>query len=158
MRKVGAVLTMSTEEVLVVASHVGTKSGKIKILFENGMDVKEIAAALDIRYNHVYNVLQNHIIVNEIEVVHEGRGTSAKRGEIEAMLRDGYKIIEVAKATKSVYNYVWKISQELNKKDKLEDYDFSQLAVHEVDLNELVEEEVKLEKVAKSRKKKGVQA
>ena len=100
----------------VVADTAMNKSTKIKVLFEGGMDVKEIAAALGIRYNFAYNVLQNHIIMNDIEVDKASRGPS-KKDEIVKLLMEGKSIIEVCKETKTLYNYVWKIKNETMPKE-----------------------------------------
>lgn len=88
-----------------------SKSAKIRALFDGGLELKEIATLIDVRYNFVYNVLQNHIIQNDIPVERVER--DHKRDEIIALLQSGKTLVEVCKATKSVYNYVWKISKEL---------------------------------------------
>ena len=120
MRIANIVAELNEEQVKgLVASEV-SKSQKIKAMFESGMDVKEISGILGIRYNHAYNVIQNHIIVNEIEVVKQARAAGAKRVEIESLLLEGKSNIEVAKALKTTYNSVWKIKNELISAGKLE--------------------------------------
>ena len=95
-----------------------TKSAKIKVLFEAGYDVKFISETLGIRYNFAYNVIQNHVIVNGIEVDKADKGPS-KKGEIEGLLKKGESLIEVCRAVKCNYNYVWKINQELISKGEI---------------------------------------
>lgn len=88
-----------------------SKSAKIRALFDGGLEVKEIATLLNIRYNFAYNVLQNHIIQNDIKVEKSER--NSKKDEIIKLLNEGKSLVEVCKATKSNYNYVWKLNSEL---------------------------------------------
>lgn len=88
-----------------------SKSEKVRKLFDGGLEVKDIATILNIRYNFAYNVLQNHVIMHEIAVTKVERET--KRDDIVKLLKEGKSLVEVCKATKSNYNYVWKISKEL---------------------------------------------
>lgn len=88
-----------------------SKSAKVRALFDGGLEVKEIATLLNIRYNFAYNVLQNHIIQNDIKVEKSER--NSKKDEIIKLLSEGKSLVEVCKATKSNYNYVWKLSSEL---------------------------------------------
>jgi hypothetical protein len=98
-----------------------SKSARIKEMFEGGMDVKEISTVLGIRYNHAYNVIQNHVIVNGIEVEKKTRATSVKRVEIEALLLDGKTNMEVARTMRITYNAVWKVRNDLIKAGALEE-------------------------------------
>ena len=95
----------------IVKNEKMSKSEKIRKLFDGGLEVKEIATLLNIRYNFAYNVLQNYVIVNDIQVTKTERET--KRDDIVKLLQEGKSLVEVCKATKSNYNYVWKISKEL---------------------------------------------
>lgn len=95
----------------IIADPQMSKSQKVRILFEGGYDVKEIAGFLGIRYNFAYNVLQNYIIMNDVAVNQEERST--KREEITGLLSQGLTLAEVSKLTKTNYNYIWKINQEL---------------------------------------------
>ena len=140
MRKVTEQTMEGNERNLIVADESMNKSDKIKALFDGGVEVKEIAELLGVRYNHAYNVIQNYVIVEGFEVEKSSRGTSEKRQLIEQMLKEGHRIIGVAKATKTVYNYVWKVSQELKMRDTEEE------VVEE-------EQEVKEQKSSKKRKK-----
>lgn len=87
------------------------KSAKVRALFDGGLEVKEIATLLNIRYNFAYNVLQNYIIQNDIKVEKSER--NSKKDEIIKLLSEGKSLVEVCKATKSNYNYVWKLNSEL---------------------------------------------
>lgn len=117
-KSVGTVMGQEEKE-MIVRSEGMNKSDKIKALFEGGLEVKEISELLQIRYNHAYNVIQNYVIVNDIEVIKSERTVNAKRLEVIQILENGGKLIDAARATKSSYNYVWKISQEMKAKTEV---------------------------------------
>jgi len=96
---------------VIIKDEKMSKSEKVRQLFNGGLEVKEIATLLNIRYNFAYNVLQNYVIVNDIQVTKVERET--KRDDIVKLLQEGKSLVEVCKATKSNYNYVWKINKEL---------------------------------------------
>jgi DNA-binding CsgD family transcriptional regulator len=95
----------------IMADEKISKSEKIRKLFLGGMDVKEIAEVLNIRYNFAYNVLSNLINMNDIPV--EKTEKVSKREDIIALLKEGKTLAEVSRATKTNYNYIWKISKEM---------------------------------------------
>jgi hypothetical protein len=123
MKKLVEKVMETKEQGMVVEAKDMNKSEKIKALFEGGLEVKQISLLLGIRYNHAYNVIQNHVIVNGIEVIKSERAGSPKKAEVVAILENGGKLIDAAKMTKSSYNYVWKVSQELKNKDLDKDFD-----------------------------------
>lgn len=94
----------------LVAAEGISKSSKIKTLFDHGFEVKEIASTLNIRYNFAYNVLQNYINTQSIEV--EASHKETKKDVVWALFDQGKKIGEVAKELKMNYNYVWKLRKE----------------------------------------------
>lgn len=94
----------------VVADEAMSKSAKVKALFDGGLDVKEIAAAIGIRYNFAYNVISNYIIVNEIEVEQERK--ASKKDAVWALLDAGKTAKEIAVELKTNYNYVYKLRKE----------------------------------------------
>lgn len=87
-----------------------SKSNKMKQLFDAGLEVKEIASLMQVRYNFVYNVVSNHININEIETVKSEKNT--KKDEVLKMYEEGMKVVEIAKALKTNYNYIHKIVKE----------------------------------------------
>jgi len=92
-----------------------SKSKKMIALFEYGLEVKEIASLLDVRYNFVYNVVSNYTKVNNVEVV-----TSKREGvkeKIEALFREGKSNTEIQIELRTSYNYVYKITKELKEKE-----------------------------------------
>lgn len=102
---------MSNEEVVaLVENEKVSKSGKIRMFFDAGFTINQIKELVGVRYNFVYNVVQNHVIMNGIEV--EKTVRQSKRGEIIKLLESGMSLIEVSRETKGNYNYVWKIAKE----------------------------------------------
>lgn len=89
-----------------------SKGAGIRALFAGGLSVKEISKATGIRYNHVYNVIRNEVLVNGLEVEQEGRGgENSKKAQILAMLKEGKTVTEVSRELKVLYNYVWQIAK-----------------------------------------------
>lgn len=91
----------------IVANEEASKSQKMKDLFDLGMTIKEIAGALEVRYNFVYNVLSNHIVVNGIEV--EKKAASGKKDEIIKLHLAGKTNKEIQAELKANYNYVFNV-------------------------------------------------
>ena len=102
--------TMTEEQIKEVVSSEISKSAKIKTLFEHGLEVKEISKLLDIRYNFAYNVIQNHVIVNDIAIDTEKKAT--RKDEVFALFDEGKSLTEVSRELKMNYNYVWKLRKE----------------------------------------------
>lgn len=98
-------------EVKAILCREISKSAKVRELFDGGLEIKEIAIALDIRYNFAFNVLQNYININDIAVEKSVR--SSKRDEIIVLLQSGMSLADISKQTKTNYNYIWKINKEL---------------------------------------------
>jgi len=88
-----------------------SKSEKIRKLFDSGLETKEIAGLVGVRYNFVYNVLQNHVIMNDIQV--ETVKRDSKKDDIVKLLSENKSLADISRATKTNYNYIWKISKEL---------------------------------------------
>lgn len=99
---------VESKKVQTVVTGEGSKSGKIKELFDMGLEVKEIASLLQIRYNFAYNVISNYVNINDIQVVNEVR-SGGKKDEILKMYQDGVKKTEIAKALKTNINYIYKV-------------------------------------------------
>ena len=103
--KIANVERANEEAIMKVVASEGTKSGKMVKLFEMGLEIKAIAELMGTRYNFVYNVVQNHTIKNDIEV--DKTQKESKKDEIVALANAGKTKIEIAKALKCDYNYVW---------------------------------------------------
>lgn len=101
-------------EAAVAGMKAGTtsKGATIRTLFAGGMEVKDIATVTGIRYNHVYNVVKNEVLVNDLEVEKSGRNTeNSKKAQIVKMLQEGKTITQVAQELKCLYNYVWQVAK-----------------------------------------------
>lgn len=102
--------TLSEEQVKEVVNAELSKSAKVKVLFEHGFEVKEIANLLNIRYNFAYNVIQNYVVVNSIPV--ETAKKETKKDAVYGLFDEGKTLGEVSKELKMNYNYVWKLHKE----------------------------------------------
>lgn len=95
-----------------IAAGTMTKGAGIRECFAGGLEVKDIAAKLGIRYNHVYNVVKNEVLVHDLEVEKSPRGgENSKKAQIVQMLQDGKTITEISKELKCMYNYVWSVAK-----------------------------------------------
>lgn len=108
--------TISAEQINKVVADIQekkcSKGAGIRELFAGGLEVKEISALTGIRYNHVYNVVKNEIIMNDLEVETSGRSNeNSKKAQIVKMLEEGKTINEISKELKCLYNYVWQVAK-----------------------------------------------
>lgn len=94
----------------------GSKSGKMKQLFDMGMEVKEIAKTLDVRYNFVYNVVSNYAMMNGMETETQKRG--GKKERIIELYKLGKTRKEIAIELKTNYNYVYNVLKNYGKKEE----------------------------------------
>jgi hypothetical protein len=95
-----------------IAAGTMTKGAGIRECFAGGLEVKDIAAKLGIRYNHVYNVVKNEVLIHDLEVEKSARGgENSKKAQIVQMLQDGKTITEVSRELKCMYNYVWSVAK-----------------------------------------------
>lgn len=110
MKRINEVVKMTEEQVNEILGQELSKSAKIKALFDGGYEVKEIASIVGVRYNFVYNVVSNYVVINGIETENVKR--DSKKDAVWAMFDRGMKLMEVAKELKTNYNYVWKLHKE----------------------------------------------
>ena len=108
--------TIGTEQINKVVADIQekkcSKGAGIRELFAGGLEVKEISALTGIRYNHVYNVVKNEIIMNDLEVETSGRSNeNSKKAQIVRMLEEGKTINEISRELKCLYNYVWQVAK-----------------------------------------------
>jgi len=93
-----------------------SKSAAMKKLFDLGLEVKEIASLLNVRYNFVYNVVSNYVNVNSIETVTNKK--EGKKEKIIALFLEGKSNKEISIELKTNYNYVFNTIKEYkNKKE-----------------------------------------
>ena len=89
-----------------------SKGACIRTLFAGGLEVKEISAITGIRYNHVYNVVKNEVLVHGLEVETSSRSNeNSKKNQILVMLEQGKTVTEISKELKCMYNYVWQVAK-----------------------------------------------
>lgn len=87
-----------------------SKSGKMKELFSLGLEVKEIATRMNVRYNFVYNVISNQVIVEGLQVTTEKK--ESKKDKVIELHLQGKSNKEIAIELKTNYNYIYKIVKE----------------------------------------------
>ena len=103
---------MTNKEITKVLESKESKSKKMIALYNGGMEIKEIATLMEVRYNFVYNVISNMCRMNDVELrTNKGNGNSKKVIIIE-MMKEGKSNTEIAKELKTNYNYVYKITKE----------------------------------------------
>ena len=150
---VNEVITKEQVEAAVAAMQEGktSKGACIRTLFAGGLEVKEISAITGIRYNHVYTVVKNEVLVHGLEVETSSRSNeNSKKNQILVMLEQGKTVTEISKELKCMYNYVWQVAKAGGYTGK------KQEVIKIVVPDDLVaqEEEVKAEAPKKGRKAK----
>ncbi|MNV11601.1 hypothetical protein D3C71_1021710 [compost metagenome] len=88
----------------ITSNETTSKSAKMKELFDIGLDIKEIAVIMNVRYNFVYNVVSNYVNMNKIETV--AKEKNVKKDEIIAMHLKGKTNKEISIELTTNYNYV----------------------------------------------------
>lgn len=88
-----------------------SKSQKMVALYDLGMDLKDIATTIGVRYNFVYNVVSNYCRVNDIDL-RTNKGGATKKDAIIALVEAGKSNTEISKELKTNYNYVSKVVKE----------------------------------------------
>lgn len=89
-----------------------SKSKRFIELYNNGLEIKEIASLFNVRYNFVYNVISNFTRINDVELRTNQSNGSSKKQLIIDLFNAGKSNTEIAKELKTNYNYVYKITKE----------------------------------------------
>ena len=89
-----------------------SKSKRFIKLYDDGMEIKEIASLCNVRYNFVYNVISNHCRMNDLELRTNTSTGSSKKQLILELFNTGKSNTEISKELKTNYNYVYKITKE----------------------------------------------
>ena len=111
MKKANVEVKVSESKISkIVGDESKSKSQKMKDLFELGLEIREIATMLNVRYNFVYNVVSNYARINNIKITSVER--SSRKNEILDMFKQGKTNIEISKELKVNYNYVFKVIKE----------------------------------------------
>ena len=111
---VSEVITKAQIEAAVAEMQEGktSKGARIRKLFAGGLEVKESSTITGIRYNHVYNVVKNEVLVHGLEVETSDRSNeNSKKNQILALLEQGKTVTEISKELKCMYNYVWQVAK-----------------------------------------------
>lgn len=104
-RKTKAVLKQLAEGKL-------SKGACARELFAGGYSVKEISELSGAKYNHVYNVCRNEVLVHGLETETTGRSNgNTKKAKILEMLQEGKTITEVSRELQCLYNQVWQVAK-----------------------------------------------
>lgn len=102
---------LAEETAKVISDETISKSQKMKTLFSYGFTIKEIASQLNVRYNFVYNVIQNQVICEGLEV--ESTKVSSKKETVRELFNQGKSTKEIAIDLKTNYNYIYKLVKEI---------------------------------------------
>ena len=104
---------MTNKEITTIINNAASKSKAMIELYNEGLEIKEIATAMDVRYNFVYNVISNFCRMNDVELRTNKTSSSSKKVMIEELFKQGKSNTEIAKELKTNYNYVYKITKAL---------------------------------------------
>lgn len=89
----------------------GSKSKKMMDLYNEGLQVGEIAKLMGVRYNFVYNVVSNNCRKNG-EEVRVARKQGTVKAAIVEKIEEGKTNTEISKELAVNYNYVFKVRKE----------------------------------------------
>lgn len=104
---------MKQTEIKKILAGDTSKSKKMVELYNGGLEIKQIAELMSVRYNFVYNVVSNYCRMNEVELRTNKDNSNSKKVQIEKLFREGKSNTEIAAELKTNYNYVYKITKSL---------------------------------------------
>ena len=104
---------MENKEIQKIINNATSKSKAMVALYNSGLEIKQIANIMQVRYNFVYNVISNYCRMNDIELRTNKNNTNSKKVQIEELFKAGKSNVEIAKELKTNYNYVYKITKNL---------------------------------------------
>lgn len=102
---------MTKQEIKKVLEGEGTKSAKMKELYNGGVEIGEIAKLLGVRYNFVYNVISNDAM-KKGEQVRVTRKNGSVKAEIIKKIDEGKSNKEISQELGVLYNYVFKVRKD----------------------------------------------
>ena len=106
---------MENKEIQKIINNATSKSKAMVALYNSGLEIKQIANIMQVRYNFVYNVISNYCRINDIELRTNTNNTNSKKVMIEKLFKAGKSNTEIAKELRTNYNYVYKITKGLIK-------------------------------------------
>lgn len=98
----------------VVSDETLSKSKKMVELYKLGLEIKEIATIMEVRYNFVYNVVSNYANMNGLKL--ETTKKEGKKEKIIALFLEGKSNKEIAIELQTNYNYVFNTLKEFKNK------------------------------------------
>jgi predicted transcriptional regulator len=104
---------MTKAEIKKVMDQEISKSQKMIQLYNGGLEIKDIANVMGVRYNFVYNVVSNYCRMNDVQmrvVVKEN-----KKATIIQLIEAGKSNVEISAALKCSYNYVFGVRKAYEK-------------------------------------------
>lgn len=104
---------MTNKEITTIINKATSKSKAMIGLYNAGLEIKEIATIMNVKYNFVYNVVSNYCRMNDVELRTNKANTNSKKALIEQLFNEGKSNTEIAKELKTNYNYVYKITKAL---------------------------------------------
>ena len=104
---------MENKEIQKIINNATSKSKAMVALYNSGLEIKQIANIMQVRYNFVYNVISNYCRINDIELRTNTNNTNSKKAQIEELFKAGRSNVEIAKELKTNYNYVYKVTKNL---------------------------------------------
>ena len=87
---------MKQNEIQNIIKNAASKSKAMIELYNEGLEIKQIAQAMDVRYNFVYNVISNHCRMNDVELRTNKTSESSKKVLIEKLFKEGKSNTEIA--------------------------------------------------------------
>ena len=104
---------MTKKPIEKIINEATSKSKAMIALYNEGMEIKEIATIMGTRYNFVYNVVSNYCRMNEVELRTNKENGDSKKAMITKLFNEGKSNTEIASELKTNYNYVYKITKGL---------------------------------------------
>ena len=104
---------MTKAEIKKIVDQDISKSKRMIQLYNGGLEIKEIANVMGVRYNFVYNVVSNYCRMNDVQmrvVVKEN-----KKAKIIQLIEAGKTNVEISAETKCCYNYVFSVRKAYEK-------------------------------------------
>ena len=95
----------------IIKNELTSKSSKMKDLFSLGLEIKEIATLMEVRYNFVYNVISNQVIIEGLEV--STTKQTSKKDLVRDLFNQGKSTKEICIELKTSYNYIYKLLKEI---------------------------------------------
>ena len=106
---------MTNNEMQKVIATEGSKSSKMVTLYNEGCEIGEIAKAMGVRYNFVYNVVSNDCRKAGTEIRVTRKQGSVKESIVK-LIEAGKTNTEISKELAKNYNYVFKVRKEYEAK------------------------------------------